>query len=608
MRAAVVFSVVLLFPFLVSPAFGEPRETAVVLVLVDRGLTWESAGGEAGLERVFRDGAVASLSTAQGKRPEDPRIGYVLIGAGSRADTAILPEELPQDREDVPAAFRGPAATIRPGSLGDALARDGVRAAAVGERAALAVMDSKGRVPIPLFGAGEPAARVQESLRRGAGFVAVEVAGPAEAAEVSSSALRAGATVAVAAPNAAPGSANLTPFAVSGPDGVLYSPGTRTAGLVLNSDVAPTLLSRLGVRSPPEMEGRPAVTRPGTTARAENLYERLAFVAQRFRVWSLAGIVMGASIVALGALGRREGLRTGVLLLTTLPAAALLAALVPVTSAPSAAALIALLAGGITLAARRIAGSGTGALAAVCLFTAALIVLDAALGGPFMRFSTLGYNPGYGARFYGTGNEYAAVLAGAFPVGLGAILPGRSRRVAVMLLAAGAVVVLVLALPTMGADVGGSLALGFGVGFTAGLLGSGDARKTLRRATLWAAGGLAFAAALFLASGLLFPGVSHGSRALGEGAALISIIWRKLLLSFGHLLNPAWSILLLAGALVTYAGWRRVAGTPLGAGIAGGAVSAAASGALNDSGILATLFALAYPAAAALILLLSTAR
>jgi hypothetical protein len=153
----------------------------------------------------------------------------------------------------------------------------------------------------------------------------------------------------------------------------------------------------------------------------------------------------------------------------------------------------------------------------------------------------------------------------------------------------------------MGADVGGSLALGLAFGTAAGLVrGEGP-----RGVVLWAASGLALAVALFLASDLLFPDASHGSQAVGGEGRLGEILVRKLAVSLGYLLNPILLLLLALGAGVTYAGWRRARGTPLVAGIPGAVVAAIASGILNDSGLIATLFALIYPAVAALGILLS---
>src|SRR5919112_4339511 len=122
---------------------AQPTQTAV-LVLVDS-LTCEDVQKETGLHESFRDGAAATLSVVQGTEPpDDPRFGYVFLGAGSRVDTRFLPEQLPTDQDRIPDAFDGPASTVHPGSLGGALEEAGVQAAAVGDKARLVVMTPDG--------------------------------------------------------------------------------------------------------------------------------------------------------------------------------------------------------------------------------------------------------------------------------------------------------------------------------------------------------------------------------------------------------------------------------------------------------------------------------
>jgi hypothetical protein len=600
---SLLFLATLALPASPTPATAAPPARPVVLVLVD-GLSWEAVEKEPDLEGAFTDGAAAALSVVQGTEPPDnPRFGYVFLGAGSRVDTRFLSEALPADSGRIPDAFDGPASTVRPGSLGDALEKAGVPVAAVGDGARLAVMTSDGEVPRS-YGNESPTAGLEAALQDGAGFVAVDAEGPARAAELVEAARETEATVAVASPNGPPETPNLTPFALVRPGsggGLLYSPTTRTEGLLTNADVAPTLLSVLGAQIPPEMTGRAAEVRPGQAESAEFLQRRMWFVEREgFRVWAVVGVLWAGALAAGLLRGSRRGASVAVLALAALPAGALLAAAIPATGVLPVGALTALFAGGITALCWRFSGSFAGALAQVALATAALVVADAAAGGALARFSTIGSNPATGTRFYGVGNEYAAVLAGALAIGLG-ILVYRRRPLTVPLAAVGAIAVLALGLPMMGADVGGSLALGLALGATAGLARGEGWRGVL----LWVAGGFALAAALFLASGLFFPDVSHGSRAAGGGGGLYEILTRKLAMSLGSLLNPVLLSLLVLGAGVTYAGWRRARGTPLAAGIPGAAVAAVASGVLNDSGLIAALFALMYPAIGALGVLIS---
>ena len=604
MLLSLTLSFTLSLLFLPHPASGEPDGSPVVLILVEDNLTWERIAGEPGLATVFENGAAASMSTAQGRAPDDPRMGYVMIGAGARADTSVLPERLPEDRRNISGSFRGPASTIRPGALGDALAKAGMRTVAVGERAALVVMDSKGEVP-KVYGSGKPIPKVREALEKGAGLVAVEASGPRETARIAKVAREAEAGVAIAAPNAPPASANLTPFVLSGPDGVLYSPGTRTAGLISNEDVAPTLLERLNVPVPPRISGQAAEVRAGSVERVDRLQQRISFVEEeRGMVWTL---LVGAALAtfALGAVFEgREGIRWAMLFPAALPLGALIPAAFPVTNAVLVAALGTLVAGGATVLLRKFTRSPLAAMAWILLLTAVIICADAVLGGIAMRYSVLGYYPAYGARFYGIGNEYSAVLAGTMSVAAGLFVAWR-RRLLRIVPVAGVVAVLAIGLPAMGADVGGSLALGLGLGATVGLLRG----EKLPGLVLWTGGGLSVAVMVFLLSGIFSPDTSHGARAASGEIGLYEIAFRKLILSLHHLLNPLWTLLLAAGIVVVLAGWRRVRGTARGnavaSGILGASIAAAASGALNDSGIIAALFALAYPVTVCLVILLS---
>ena len=586
----------LLTPF--NQASAAP-DRPVVLVLVDD-LTWDEVENVPNLRQAFERGTVANLSTAQGSTPDDPRFGYLFLGAGARVDTAVLPARLPGNNDKLAGAFDGPASTIRPGALGEALPRAGIQTAAVGEKAALVAMDANGNAA-RTYDAEDPVFGLKEALEDGANFVAVEAADPKQAGRIAEAARQADTTVAVASPNAPTGSGDLTPFVLDGPDGVLYSPTTRTEALISDADVAPTLLSELGGEPPDGMQGRTATARPGTWEAAGRLDDRLTFVeGKRSEVWVMVGVACVLALLTVGYFRGRTGLSVAVLGVASLPVGALVAAAVPITNAIIVAGLTLLFTAALTSISWIASGRSIVALAGVCLATAALITTDAAVGGALMKLSTLGYNPAYGTRFYGIGNEYSSILAGSLTVGFGALANGMGLP-KLAILAPGTIVVIVLGLPTMGADVGGSLALGLGIGATAALIQGGRWRSVV----LWAGGGFSVAAALFVLTGIFFPDVSHGSRRPAAGAGPAEIVVRKLILSAEHLLNPLPILLLVAGLVLVYAGWRRTRGTALAAGILAATITAAASGALNDSGIFATLFALAYPAVAALSILLT---
>lgn len=120
-----------------------------------------------------------------------------------------------------------------------------------------------------------------------------------------------------------------------------------------------------------------------------------------------------------------------------------------------------------------------GRFTAMCLITGAGIIVDALAGAGLMKHSVLGYDPIGGARFYGIGNEYMGALVGSLIVGCGLLLdwvgmraqiragtPGR-RKLAWLIFFVFASGVAVLALPAIGANIGGTCAAiaGFGVAY-----------------------------------------------------------------------------------------------------------------------------------------------
>ena len=156
-------------------------------------------------------------------------------------------------------------------------------------------MTPDGEVPRG-YGGEDPIAGLDAALEDGAGFVAVDAVDPRQAAQLVEAARERGAAVAVASPNGPKGTPNLTPFVFLRPGsggGLLYSPTTRTEGLLTNADVAPTLLDALGAPVPPEMSGRAAEVRPGDVESAELLQRRLWLVEDKgFQVgawWEFCG-------------------------------------------------------------------------------------------------------------------------------------------------------------------------------------------------------------------------------------------------------------------------------------------------------------------------------
>jgi hypothetical protein len=260
--------------------------------------------------------------------------------------------------------------------------------------------------------------------------------------------------------------------------GTLTSDSTRMRGYVVSTDLAPTILARLGVPVPSEMTGEPIRTEGAVDASyVQDLQDRLAVVGPR------RAPVIGLSVLAwvvltalAGAAFRREGLRVALTVLAAtlalLPAVLLLCAALE----PS------------ELAERLIVGIGCPALAALTLWFApglrglaiaaaasvAAYGVDVVAGSQLTELSLIGPNPAGGVRFYGIGNELEATIAALVPIGTGAALAGWAprtspRAAAVAFAATGLVAIAVFAPGRFGADVGAAIGLSFGAAVAIGV-------------------------------------------------------------------------------------------------------------------------------------------
>jgi hypothetical protein len=263
----------------------------------------------------------------------------------------------------------------------------------------------------------------------------------------------------------------LLTFAIAGRgiDGLATSDSTRTRGLVTSTDVAPTILDRLGIDVPEEMNGRP-IRGEGS----DDIFE-ISELSERLEVTSLRrGPAIGQNLLAWLVLlsaaclvyGRR-GARIGLLLLAVAGAYMPLMCLVGAALQPSLPAerllvgVGAPLLGAITL--RLHPGwraMGIASLASVGAFAADLVA-----GTGLVPLSIPGPNPAAGSRFFGIGNEVEAIVAALLPIGVGALLASREetrnggRTAALVFLGAGVAGAVVFAAGRFGADVGAAIVL-----------------------------------------------------------------------------------------------------------------------------------------------------
>lgn len=512
-----------------------------------------------------------------------PQQTYLDITQGNRVFDSLYDEPLPELHGDCPSWWReareradSAPAEIVPGLLWAALARGGLADRLRGRR---------------------PCGLATASLARLAGLARR----PGEL------------TIAIARPSGDDDDPVAIGIAGRGFDGNLTSDSTRTDGYVLSTDVAPTILDRLGLDVPSQMSGQPIRAEGAVDVAAiESLGARMGVISHR------RGPVIGYSLLlwlgllalalAAGRLARRPAVaRTGVRLvglavvympLVLLAGAALepgegAEALLVAIAAPALAAL--------TLAALR----GYRALAVAAGLTVLAYAVDAIAGSPLTALSLLGPNPGLGVRFYGIGNELEALLGVLVVAGCGAALAGFApalarRRAAGAFLAAGLLCAFVFAAGRFGADVGAAIVFPVGAAVAAVLVAGGRRRSIL----LVVAAPFAVLALLALID-LVSGANAHLTRSVldaGGLGALGDVAQRRLQLSVHSFGRPILLYFLpLVAALAALAIWKRdrlrawtAAYPAYGAGLAG-AVAATAVGTLaNDSGALLLEIGTAY--------------
>lgn len=263
-----------------------------------------------------------------------------------------------------------------------------------------------------------------------------------------------------------------------GGDGGIKSATTRRDGLVAATDVAPTILDRLGVDQPKDMQGQTIEGARKLSADQLNaMNDRLSLVAGRRAPLGRSVILLGGIIIALLLLfGRLTGRYAEMSRLTQrlvglavlwLPLMLLVtAALRPSRATEADVAITGSLL--LALVTDRLV-KWPRALFVPVFFVVLAHGLDFLLrGGQLTGESLLGSNPLYGARFFGVGNELEAVVSVSAVMGVGAALSDSGVKYpARWFAAAGVILALFLGAGRLGADVGGVIYIGAAFGIAA---------------------------------------------------------------------------------------------------------------------------------------------
>jgi len=378
---------------------------------------------------------------------------------------------------------------------------------------------------------------------------------------------------------------------------------------VLSTDVAPTILERLGIGVPSEMSGQ--AIRAGDevdVAHIEALGDRMAAIPTRrgpvigvsLLVWL---VVFGVAALVSADRVTRIAVRLAALSVVYLPLLLLAgAALEPTREGEQ---LLVMVGAPLLAAATLRLLRGYRALALACGLVVLAYAIDMIGGSALTSLSLLGPNPGLGVRFYGIGNELEATFGVLVVGGTGAALAGwwprlAPRRAAVAFLVVGLVCAAVFAGGRFGADVGAAIVLPVGAAVAAVAI----ARGRRRTALLVLAAPLALLALIALAD-LLSGANSHFTRSVLDAGGLHDlgdVAQRRLQLSAHSFVRPIVFVflpLILAAAALAYSRRERLRAwlIPFPAMRAGllGALAATLVGALaNDSGALLLEIGAAY--------------
>ncbi len=311
--------------------------------------------------------------------------------------------------------------------------------------------------------------------------------------------------------------------------GGLFSLTTRQAGLVNGLDILPTIFAWLSLPMPEKAVGhvikvakQDPLSLPGLLSKVQQIdriYQNRSPVLYTYALIHIAVLLLALAAwlwqkrqSSAGFSSIQRVIRVMLLSMLLYPVLFLVEPLLK-WQVPPAIVIGMVVITALTVAVATERSGFVRLLLGVSALTVAGLLLDGFGGGVMLSRSYLGYDPVIGARFYGLGNEYEGVLIGAsilFVAALHDWWHARSlptvwcRLLAVAVLG---VVLLYLALPSLGADAGGFLAGIFGFGIAiARLWGWAVGKRGIFMSVGVLAGGLAV---LIAVNGLSAQPLTH---------------------------------------------------------------------------------------------------
>jgi hypothetical protein len=605
---------------LAGAASGGAASAAHVVVVGIPGLRWSdvSAATSPALYRIADQGSVGTLVEYAVKPHTCPADGWLTLNAGARAGV---------DHAESGPCPALPAVNLASGTVsgmngivnynntlgyspqwGMLASGAGTGCSlAVGPGAALALADEHGRVDEYRPGAGGLTAAALARCPLTVVDLGALPAGPAtaRAAAVRTADTELGAidgelppdTILLVTSPGALDKAQLGVVVVDGPgyrDGQLNARSTRQPGMVVSTDLTPSVLGWLG---------QPQATSVTSGARGSLDAAIRDFTGQETaeEVWTTshspffwayaladAGVLAAIGLIFWGATEQRRrkrarGWRMAGLFAAALPAGTFLANLVPWSQLAYPAAWLygvsivfgAVIGLAALAGARWFRGDPLAPFGLVCLFTVLVLGVDVMTGSRLQLETPFGLSVLEAGRFYGIGNEALGIYGIAALAGAGwlaSLLLPRGRRAALIAVSVVAVfTVFASGWPGFGGKAGGTISIV--PCFLVLLLLVGGMRLTWRRALAIAVSGLVVLAVLALINYLVpatgnsdigtFAGnVVHGRSAGGD------LLLRKIHSNIGSLKVNAFSplipvVLVLSALMLWRPSWFSVRTVPL---------------------------------------------
>jgi len=609
----------ILAPFLIPPAAVAavtPTRHLIVLWMDGTTLADWSSPALPHFHALLEDGAIALLATRTVHETADQRTmranAAVSFGAGAEGAGE------PGSRKPIKVAG------VTPGLLGDALDRGGyittfVERGTIDRNAALAFARADGSLPPPvgLFSGpgqisaalidlgGLPMKNTDEILGAIQGGISprdllVVVSGTASVARQRQG-------------------IRLSVVAIQGPGfghGLLTSGTTRRDGIIALTDLAPTIVSALGLPALSGVEGRVATVVPRAhpatfLASFERDVIRASSDRRPLTRWTLVAamilvVIALAMVWFAGPSGRKTlrippGARDWLATLLVAAAATPLALYVNGAFRPSSTTVAGLetvaVALGLAVAARAVAGL-SGSLIAVLGLTALVPLVDLLVGTPLGVRSPLAFQIAGGGRFYGVDDGVLGVVVGA-EIFAAALLLERARdlrrtgRWVALFFAAS---VWLLGAPAYGSKFGAALTAIPALGVFAVLVAG--KRLTLRVAAAIGAVTLAVTGLLIAVDALRSSSSqSHVARAVEGRSSVTAILSKKISAQWQITAHTIWTpaILIFAAAILVIlwgrrdqvarlAEWHVLLKAALFAALVGGVAGLA----FNDGGVITT--------------------